>query len=219
MAASTTTLRYPGYVNNDLIGLVASLVPTPRCHFLMTGYTPLSVGAGSSAVQKTTVHDVMRRLLQTKNIMVSAPTKKGLYISILNIIQGDVDPSQVHRSLQRIRERRLANFITWGPASIQVALSRKSPYLRTAHKVSGLMLANHTSIAVLFDRIMRQYDKLYEKKAFLDNYRKQPMFEEGFAEMEDSYEVVRDLVEEYRACETDDYVSWSGSSKVGSSEK
>ena len=37
MAASTTTLRYPGYMNNDLIGLVASLIPTPRCHFLMTG--------------------------------------------------------------------------------------------------------------------------------------------------------------------------------------
>lgn len=43
MAASTTTLRYPGYMNNDLIGLVASLIPTPRCHFLMTGYTPLTV--------------------------------------------------------------------------------------------------------------------------------------------------------------------------------
>jgi tubulin gamma len=41
MAASTTTLRYPGYMNNDLMGLIASLIPTPRCHFLMTGYTPL----------------------------------------------------------------------------------------------------------------------------------------------------------------------------------
>ena len=30
MAASTTTLRYPGYMNNDLVGLVASLIPTPR---------------------------------------------------------------------------------------------------------------------------------------------------------------------------------------------
>jgi tubulin gamma len=54
------------------------------------------------------------------------------YISILNIIQGDVDPTQVHKSLQRIRERKLANFIEWGPASIQVALSRKSPYVQTA---------------------------------------------------------------------------------------
>nr|GFA28932.1 tubulin gamma-1 chain [Tanacetum cinerariifolium] len=43
MAASTTTLRYPGYMNNDLVGLLASLIPTPRCHFLMTGYTPLTV--------------------------------------------------------------------------------------------------------------------------------------------------------------------------------
>eukprot|EP01111_Echinosteliopsis_oligospora_P017218 TRINITY_DN7387_c0_g1_i1.p2 TRINITY_DN7387_c0_g1~~TRINITY_DN7387_c0_g1_i1.p2 ORF type:complete len:148 (+),score=42.04 TRINITY_DN7387_c0_g1_i1:108-551(+) len=33
MSASTTTLRYPGYMNNDLIGLLASLIPTPRCHF------------------------------------------------------------------------------------------------------------------------------------------------------------------------------------------
>jgi len=60
----------------------------------------------------------MRRLLQTKNIMVSGAVKKGNYISILNIIQGDVDPKQVHISLQRIWEWKLANFIPWGPASI-----------------------------------------------------------------------------------------------------
>merc|ERR1719460_1157896 len=104
MAASTTTLRYPGYMNNDLVGLVASLIPTPRCHFLMTGYTPLTVESKVSSVRKTTTLDVMRRLLQTKNIMVSASTRKGCYISILNIIQGEVDPTQVHKSLQRIRE-------------------------------------------------------------------------------------------------------------------
>ena len=56
---------------------------------------------------------------------------------------------KVHKSLQRIRERKLAQFIPWGPASIQVALSRKSPYMQTAHRVSGLMLANHTSISTV----------------------------------------------------------------------
>jgi len=43
MAASTSTLRYPGYMNNDMVGLLASLIPTPKCHFLMTGYTPLTI--------------------------------------------------------------------------------------------------------------------------------------------------------------------------------
>ena len=56
---------------------------------------------------------------------------------------------QVHKSLQRIRERKLATFIPWGPASLQVALSRRSPYVETPHRVSGLMLANHTSIAAV----------------------------------------------------------------------
>lgn len=84
-----------GYMNNDLVGLVASLIPTPRCHFLMTGYTPLTLdedAAAAAHVRKTTVLDVMRRLLQPKNVMVSAGARskewdKSKYISILNIIQ------------------------------------------------------------------------------------------------------------------------------------
>ena len=66
----------------------------------------------------------------------------------------------MHKSLQRIRERKMTGFIPWGPASIQVALSRKSPYVPTTHRVSGLMLANHTSIASLFQRALRDYDKM-----------------------------------------------------------
>ena len=40
-------------------------------------------------------------------------------------------------SLQRIRERKMARFIPWGPASIQVALSRRSPYVQSPHKVGA----------------------------------------------------------------------------------
>lgn len=118
MANASATLRFPGYMNNDLVGLVAGLVPTPLCHFLVAGYTPLSAtgtsafggggggassdaaagtaagtaaaaGTASSAAtdarappppppvfslsRKITVLDVMRRLLQPKNILVSMP--------------------------------------------------------------------------------------------------------------------------------------------------
>jgi tubulin gamma len=209
MAASTTTLRYPGYMNNDLIGLVASLIPTPRCHFLMTGYTPLTLtDTPTHAIRKTSVLDVMRRLTQKKNIMMSANTKQGCYISILNVIQGDVDPTQVHKALQRIRERRLVNFIPWGPASIQVALSRKSPYVESANKVSGLLLANHTSMAQLFSRTVAHYDKIRKKNAFLDNYRKEPMFAESLDEFDQAREVVTNLIEEYKAAERPDYITW-----------
>ncbi len=115
---------------------------------------------------------------------VSTNTRRGCYISILNIIQGEVDPSQVHKSLQRIRERKLANFIPWGPASIQVALSKKSPYVKTTHRVSGLMMANHTSIYTLFQTSLKQFDALRKRNAFVDNYRQFRMFKDGFEEFD-----------------------------------
>jgi tubulin gamma len=208
MTASTTTLRYPGYMNNDLISLIAPLVPTPRCHFLMTGYTPITLDNKSTMIRKTTVLDVMRRLLQSKNIMVQGGAKKGLYISILNIIQGDVDPTQVHNALQRIRERKLANFIPWGPASIQVALSKKSPYVETPYKVSGLMLANHTSIAQLMQGISDLFNSLFKKKVFLDNFRKEAMFKDDLEEFNDSQDVISKVIEEYNASERNDYLEW-----------
>lgn len=101
MSASTATLRYPGYMNNDLVGIVASLIPTPRCHYLVTSYTPFTGDVIEQAknTRKTTVLDVMRRLLQPKNRMVSTTTSKSsCYISNLNIIQGEADPTEVSAS-------------------------------------------------------------------------------------------------------------------------
>ncbi|KAL1862299.1 gamma-tubulin [Paecilomyces lecythidis] len=209
MSASTTTLRYPGYMHNDLVGITASLIPTPRSHFLITSYTPFTGDNIEQAktVRKTTVLDVMRRLLQPKNRMVSiTPSKSSCYISILNIIQGEADPTDVHKSLLRIRERRLASFIPWGPASIQVALSKKSPYIQHTHRVSGLMLANHTSVATLFKRIVQQYDRLRKRNAFLEQYKKEAPFSDGLGEFDEARSVVVDLVGEYEAAEREDYL-------------
>ena len=208
MATSTSTLRYPGYMNNDLVGIVASLVPTPRCHFLMTGYTPLTIDKKISAIRKTSVLDVMRRLLQPKNIMVSCNTRRGVYMSILNVIQGEVDPTSIHKALQRIRERSMAEFITWAPASIQVALSKKSPYIQTAHRVSGLMMANHTSIHTLFAAVLKQYDRLKQRNAFMNVYQKEKMFSDGLEEFDSSREQLQSLVDEYKAAETNDYLNY-----------
>merc|ERR1711981_449211 len=109
---------------------------------------------------------------QPERLVKHKDTLKHCYISILNIIQGDVDPTQVHKSLQRIRERRTVNFVEWGPASIQVALSKRSSYTRHPNRVSGLMLANHTKMGSLFERCTKEFDKLYRRKAFLDQFAK-----------------------------------------------
>ncbi len=72
------------------------------------------------------------------------------------------------------------------------------------------MLANHTSMAQLFGRTVSQYDKLRKRNAFIDQYRKEPMFADGLEEFDSAREVVTDLIEEYKAAELPDYVSWMG---------
>ncbi|WFD22706.1 calcium channel protein [Malassezia equina] len=144
-----------------------------------------------------------------KNRMVSftGASKTSCYMSALNIIQGDVDPRDVHKSLLRIRERHLASFVPWGPASIQVALSKRSPYVASSHRVSGLMLANHTGIASMFKRTADQYDRLRKRNAFLDMYKREAMFSSDLSEFDEARETVAELMSEYRAAEKDDYIT------------
>nr|WFI63086.1 tubulin gamma [Hypsibius exemplaris] len=212
MAASTSTLRYPGYMYNNFVGLMAPLIPMPKLHFLMAGYAPLtSLDQTSGGIQKTTVFDVMRRLLQPKNMMLS-PGKDALaadnrYLSILNIIQGEVESGEIHKSLMRIKERNLVKFMEWGPASIHVAQSKRSPFVASNHRISGLMLANHTSVQGLFDSIVKQYDKMKKRNAYLDRFTNEKNWA-GVSDMEQSREVVANLIEEYKAAAKPDYIDY-----------
>lgn len=149
MSLSTATLRYPGYVSNDLCSMISGLVPSPRLHFLLTSYTPLHVGAANEevvSVRKTSVYDVQRRLLQYKNFMASATSRNGAFLSALHIIQGDVDPAEVHSSMQTIANQNAPRFVPWGPNSVQVILAPRSPFVSAASRVTGLMMANHSCV-------------------------------------------------------------------------
>lgn len=252
MAASTSTLRYPGYTNNNLASILSTLVPTPRCHFISASYTPVQSielldthpqhqqqlqhqqlqnqnqqqqlqyqqqisstvysPVARSEIRRTTVMDVMNRLLNPSNRMVTMYSggSKGKYISMLDIIQGDVDPSEVHSALSRIRDKRLAEFIPWGPASMQVALQQHgSPYLRSSNRVKGLMLANHTSFASMLSKLETQYSAMLSRNAFIDALLKD-VPKEYFDE---STEALSELIQEYVAAETPEYPEWKPSER------
>ncbi len=63
-------------------------------------------------------------------------------------------------------------------------------------------------IIQLFQRALVQYDRLKKHNAFIDNYKKQPMFADGLEEFDDAREVVQSMVEEYKASEKADYATW-----------
>jgi len=47
-------------MNNDLVGIIASLIPTPRCHFLMTSYTPFTSDSIDKVVTGLSITPIKR---------------------------------------------------------------------------------------------------------------------------------------------------------------
>lgn len=61
----------------------------------------------------------------------------------------------------------------------------------------------------LFQRTCDQYDKLRKRNAFLEPYRGGSLFQDSaLQEFDESREVVQDLIREYQACETPDYINY-----------
>lgn len=60
----------------------------------------------------------------------------------------------------------------------------------------------------LFERTLRQYDKLRKREAFLEQFRKEAMFQDNLDELDSSRETVQQLVDEYIAATKKDYLSW-----------
>lgn len=58
----------------------------------------------------------------------------------------------------------------------------------------------------LFKRIVAQYDKLIKRHAFLDQYRREPMFANDLSEFDDARTEVTDLIAEYEAAESANYL-------------
>lgn len=55
---------------------------------------------------------------------------------------------------------------------------------------------------------MKQYEKLRKRNAFLDNYKKEPMFQDNLDDFDDSKEAVESLIAEYKAAESKNYLDW-----------
>lgn len=219
MSTATAPLRFPGFTHSSLADMIMPLVPSPRLHFLMVGYTPLSFADQSAiAIKKSSVFDVMTRLLHPKNIMVEAPIQKGKYISLMNVLQGDLEAGEIQKSLQKLRQKQLeSSFISWGPAGPSVVLANRSPLLKNECRVSGLMLANHTAMGAVIGACMKRFDSLFKVGAFVENYRNfGTMFAENLTEFEDSREVVNSLFEEYKAVQNPEYVDFGQTQSIQS---
>jgi tubulin beta len=103
MSGVTTCLRFPGQLNADLRKLAVNMVPFPRLHFFMPGFTPLVARGecaplcahsvwicvtGSQNYRALTVPELTQQMFDTKNMMAACDPRHGRYLTVAAIFRG-----------------------------------------------------------------------------------------------------------------------------------
>ena len=199
LAASTATLRFPTGSAATLAGMLSQLIPLEPLHFLTLGCTPITIPGSHANILKTSAYEVLRRLMLPSQHLVSVP-REGAYISMLNILQGDVTTADMFDGIRRMHPK-LPPFAPWCQRDLQVVLAKQSPYAEQRHRVSGLLIANHTSTAGVFAKLCSQFDQLWKRGGFLDQYKRHVTFADDLEEFVQSREAVAGLLEAYKEAE------------------
>uniref|UniRef100_A0A915DSG0 Tubulin/FtsZ 2-layer sandwich domain-containing protein n=1 Tax=Ditylenchus dipsaci TaxID=166011 RepID=A0A915DSG0_9BILA len=97
-------------------------------------------------------------------------------LSALAILQSEQKDNVTEVSMASILQKSQKNNITyppWSSSTLNITSCKLSPYVEHKHHASGLLLANHTNISTVFQRICQQYDQLRKRGAFLDRFERE----------------------------------------------
>ncbi|KAG1889233.1 tubulin beta chain [Suillus subluteus] len=103
MSGITTCLRFPGQLNSDLRKLAVNMVPFPRLHFFMTGFTPLTA-RGSQQYRAVTVPELTQCLMQRTRWL--RQTQDMVATSLLPLCSvGKVSMKEVEEQMQNVQNK------------------------------------------------------------------------------------------------------------------
>ena len=83
-----------GQLNSDLRKLAVNLIPFPRLHFFMVGFTPLT-SRGSQQYRALSVPELTQQMWDAKNMMCAADPRHGRYLTASALFRGRMSTKEV----------------------------------------------------------------------------------------------------------------------------
>jgi tubulin beta len=191
MSGVTTCLRFPGQLNADLRKLAVNLIPFPRLHFFMVGFSPLT-SRGSQQYRALTVPELTQQMFDAKNMMCAADPRHGRYLTAASLFRGRMSAKEVDEQMLNVQNKNSSYFVEWIPNNIKTGICDIPP---KGLKMAVTFLGNSTAIQEMFKRVAEFFTAMFRRKAFLHWYTGEGMDEMEFTEAESN---MNDLVSEYQ---------------------
>jgi tubulin beta len=190
LSSVTASLRFPGRLNTDLGEFVTNLVPFPGNHFLSASFAPMRAAANEGVI-RTNFTDLARETFNPDNFTCAIDWDSGVYLSACALFRGDVKAKEVEENMAAIRKN--LKFADYVPTGIKLGLAETPP---EGFASSGLALANHTGIAAVFDRLVSQFDVMFENDAYIHHYVNNGVSREHLSSARNA---VSEIAESYRS--------------------
>lgn len=170
----TSSLRFSGAINVDLLEFQTNLVPYPRIHYPLVTYSPLIPFRNANHEQLTT-HQITYECFEPGNQLVKCDPRSGKYISCCMLYRGDVSPVDINRSIQEVKAKSSVNFVDWCPTGFKIGINYQAPISVPGGDLAKVdravcMLSNSTAVKSAWERIATKYDLLYERKVFFHHF-------------------------------------------------
>jgi len=218
----TSSMRFPGSLNQDLRKLGVNLVPFPRLHFFLIAEAPLKPDNKVNLDAK----ELTKQAVSQSNFFSNVKPADGKNLACSLTYRGKLKASDVDKEVKKLQtEDRVHSelFVEWIPNNIKSAMVLQSGCHFIAPKdgkdgfwedgrMSCTYLSNTTALKGIFQRLATQFGAMYKRKAFLHWYKGEGMDEMEFQEADKN---VRDLITEYQD-KQDAYYKEGSESQAGS---
>ncbi|KOC70391.1 Tubulin epsilon chain [Habropoda laboriosa] len=196
----TSGSRFPGSLNMDMNEIATNLVAYPKLHYIFSSVSPLALTAPTMCnMQGTKLLDELFVNVWSRNnqlIKIDPLQPNSLILSAAHIARGSCSINDLKRNIERFRSK--VSFSEWSKEAMKIGLCSVPP---TGHLSSLLCLLNTSSMSLLFKNLVKQFSKLYRRKAHVYHYTQVRGFEE--THFLESKEIICDLIAQYAELENE----------------
>lgn len=201
-------LRFPNYAYSLYELIFATLVPTPELKFLLSLLAPFT----NEILKHPYINefDVILELFNDAYKM-NRVEDQTVYLLVMNYLIGDnLNQQEIRKAVAKVDKR--VNFVPWAPLAIQMVNGRKSPFINQSkdqRQLSGIQISNNSLMISMFSKILSQFDLLFRRGAYINNYYQSNDRDEEIRVkevFEECKESVLRVIGEYKSCRTNEYL-------------